>query len=410
MSKIRLMKRKLSKNPNNKAKVWQEIASHTLALLSSESIFINSGAASSNLSRCDCIRAISETVPESAVRNLLLRCLVDAETAGAGGSFVALKQLSDQSKVDLEAGKRFTLDAIGKSLASLTDKLTSEIVMESLVIAGRQGKIMLDSTDVQHTEITYGTQACKWKPDTSFFAAIKSNKVSVQNCRVIFIDGIIESVSECHRIFHDSYEKKIPVVIFARGFNEEVIATAAVNIQRQTATVIPIVIPFDEVGVNGMGDLASCFQSEVVSSDKGQLISNVKIDDCSQAERVTCTTASTEIEFGNSCIDEVVSKLSSRLKDCSEAQAHLIRGRLGALGSGVVTIKVGSDRKMIVGIQRDRIDFGLRYVKSCLASGAVDYHGFLIPYSSFKSGIESAKSFSSLLASCGAILEVDRCG
>jgi len=141
-------------------------------------------------------------------------------------------------------------------------------------------------------------------------------------------------------------------VIFARGFNEEVVATAAINIQRQTASVIPIVVPFDEV----------------------------------------------------------VSKLSLRLKDCSDAQASLIRGRINALGSGVVTIKVGSDKRAIVGIQRDRIDFGLRYAKSCLAGGAIEYQGILIPYSSFKSGIKSADSFSSLLAGCGAILEVDRCG
>ena len=404
------MKRKLSKNQNNKVKVWQEIAGHTLTLLSNGRVFVNTGAESSVLSSCDCIRAISETVPESAIRNLLLKCLVDAENAGAGGSFVALGRLSGQVKNDDEFGKRFTLDAIGKSLASLTDKFTSEVVMSSLTIAGRQGKIMLDSTGVQHTEILYGTQACKWKPDLSFFSAVKSAKVSVQNCKVVFIDGIIESVSECHKIFQDSYEKKIPVVIFARGFNEEVVATAAINIQRQTASVIPIVIPFDEVGVNAMGDLANCFQSEVISSDKGQLISNIRIDGCSSAERITCTTLSTEIEFANNFVDKVVSKLSSRLKDCSDAQASLIRGRINALGSGVVTIKVGSDKRAIVGIQRDRIDFGLRYVKSCLASGAIEYQGILIPYSSFKSGIKSADSFSSLLAGCGAILEVDRCG
>jgi hypothetical protein len=159
-----------------------------------------------------------------------------------------------------------------------------------------------------------------------------------------------------------------------------------------------------------MADLAGCFMSEVISSDKGQLISNVKINDFQTAERISVSSAGTEIEFQKSNIDAVVERLASRLKTCEEHQSDLIRRRIDALGTGAVTIKIGSDKKSIAGIQRDRVDFGLRYVRSFMRFGVDDVHGILIPSRSIEVGNQCADSFLQILRQNGAILEVDRCG
>jgi len=404
------MKRRLTKNPENSQKLWRSFASDLLRKLKERSIFVNLGDSSISLCECESIRAISETVPESPTRNLLLKCLLDAEQQSAGGSFVALSEIARSKNLDLDFGHRFSVDDLRKSLLSLSDQIVSDIVVDSISIAGRNGKIVLDSSDVQKTEITYGTQSCRWHPPSDFFAAAGQSKIAVQNCKIVFIDGIIESVSECHRIFQDSYDKKIPVVIFARGFNEEVIATSAVNIKRQTARVVPVVIPFDEVGVNGMADLANCFGAEPVSADKGQLISSVDLDSCVAADQIVCNLSSTEIEFKENRVSNVVSRLASKLSSCDQDQSDLIRRRLGALGSGLVTIKIGADKKSLSGIQRDRVDFGLRYAKSCMSSGVVNYSGTLLPFSALKAGTSSSKSFISILTKCSTILEVDKCG
>ena len=410
MNTIQLMKRRLSFKQSGELKKWRSIASKILNDLESQSIFLNFGDSSAVLSSSDCIRAVSETVPESPIRNLLLKCMLDAESRSAGAAWITLSIISGQKTYQSNFGSRFTLDDARSGLVSLTDRLTADIVMEAISISGRRGKIMLDASDVQKTEITYGTQACKWVPVDSFFNSLGRQKISAQNCIVVFVDGIIESVAECHKIFNDSYEKKIPIVIFARGYGEEVINTAAINIQRQTAHVIPILIPFDEVGVNSMADLAMSFNTDVISSDKGQLISSINLDECVRADRITCTLTSTEIEFKNSSIDRIVSNLTERLKTSDNNQSELIRKRISALGTGLVTIKVGSDKKSTAGIQRDRIDFGLRYVKSCMANGISRDFRINLPFSSIKSGEDSAKAFISIVENCGGILEVDRCG
>lgn len=407
MDTIQLMKRKIADKSKISTKMWRNIISNSLSDLQNEKIFVNFGDSSAVLSKSDCIRAVSETIPESAVRNLLLKCLLDAENQSVGSSFIMLSLLAGNEPEKGTVGKRFTMDQVRSSLKFLTDSLSSRISIESTIIAGRQGKVMLDSNISQQTEVSYGSQSCKWKPDESFFSTIGSSKVAVQNCKVLFIDGIIESVSEIHHLFHSSYEEKTPIVIFARGFAAEVIKTAAVNIQRQTAQIIPIVVPFDEIGINGMADIAGCFGSEVVSADKGQLISSIKLNECVSADRIISNLSSTEIEFKNNRIENVVEKLSIRLRSCDDNQADFIRRRIAALGTGTVTIKVGSDKKSLAGLQRDHIDFCLRYIKSCMSSGVIKFNGIYFPSTSMKSGISCANSFVSMLQNCGNILEVD---
>ena len=404
------MKRKLSTKRQPKLRSWESAASSVIDRLKNESVHLNFGDSSTVLLPSDCIRAVSETIPESAVRNLLLKCMVDAESQCVGGAFVSLSAIAGSKCEIPKFGKRFALDDLRTNLTTMIGQVESSIVMDAISVAGRRGKIVLDASNVQRTELTYGTQVCKWKPGQSFFEAVGQQKVSVQNCKVVFIDGIIESVAESHRLFQDSYDKRIPVVIFARGFSEEVIATAALNIKRQTSQIIPILIPFDEVGINAMGDLAACFGSELISSDKGQLISSVDITNCQSAERISTGMNATEIEFKDNLVDDVVRKLSDRLSNCDESHSDLIRQRLNALGTSSVTIKIGSDKKSLAGIQRDRVDFGLRYVKACMSNGITHFSDMIFPVAAVMSGIKCADSFKSIIQNCGEILEIDRCG
>ena len=147
-------------------------------------------------------------IPESAERNLLLKCMLDAENMSAGGSYALLLHLSGIIDDFEIIGLRFSINDLQLALSSFVGKMASSIVSDAIKIAGRNGKIFLDSSEPQKSEISFGTQNCKWAPPESFFTTIKLSKISVQNCRVAFIDGIIESVSECHKIFQWSYDTR----------------------------------------------------------------------------------------------------------------------------------------------------------------------------------------------------------
>jgi hypothetical protein len=409
--KIAIMKYKTTIKPGkNSIKAWKKIAYDIVSMLQRQELFVNLGNTSTALMESECIRAVSETIPENAERNLLLKCMLDAENMSAGGSYALLLHLSGIIDECETTGLRFNLSDLQVALSKFIGKMASNIVSDAVKIAGRNGKIFLDSSEPQVSEISFGTQNCKWAPPESFFTTIKLPKASVQNCRVAFIDGIIESVSECHKIFQWSYDTKTPVVIFARGFAEEVIATAGVNLQRQTAQVIPILISFDEIGVNSFGDIASCFGSDVISADKGQLVSSLDLEQCVNVNRITVTSKSSEIEFQDNLVDSVVERLSKKLSISEVGQGELIKKRISALGTGSVTIKIGADQKNLSGIQKDRVDFGIRFVKSCLSHGIISINEKVMPSISVKNGIKCSKSFMDTLSSCGASLEIEKCG
>ena len=398
------------KSGKTSIKSWRLNARGILSKLHGQELFINLGNTSTALMESECIRAVHETIPESAERNLLLKCMLDAENMSAGGSYVLLLHLAGIIDDFEIVGLRFSLNDLQLALSSFIGKMAASIVSDAIKIAGRNGKIFLDSSEPQKSEISFGTQNCKWVPPESFFTTIKLPKISVQNCRVAFIDGIIESVSECHKIFQWSYDEKTPVVIFARGFAEEVIATAGINVQRQTAQVVPILISFDEVGVNSFGDIASCFGSDVISADKGQLVSSLDLNQSVKVDRITVTSKSCEIEFHNNLVDSVVERLSKKLSAAEAGQSDLIKKRIDALGTGSVTIKIGTDQKNLAGIQKDRVDFGIRFVKSCLSHGIIDINGKIMPSIAVKNGIKCSNSFIDILSNCGAALEIEKCG
>ena len=411
MIKIVIMKYKaIIKSGKTSIKSWRGNARSILSKIHGQELFINLGNTSTALRESECIRAVYETIPESAERNLLLKCMLDAENMSAGGSYALLLHLSGIINDFEIIGLRFSLNDLQLALSGFVGKMASSIVSDAIKIAGRNGKIFLDSSEPQKSEISFGTQNCKWAPPESFFTTIKLPKISVQNCRVAFIDGIIESVSECHKIFQWSYDEKTPVVIFARGFAEEVIATAGVNIQRQTAQVVPILISFDEVGVNSFGDIASCFGSDVISADKGQLVSSLDLNQSIKVDRITVTSKSCEIEFHDNLVDSVVERLSKKLSAAEAGQSDLIKKRIDALGTGSVTIKIGTDQKNLAGIQKDRVDFGIRFVKSCLSHGIIDINGKIMPSIAVKNGIKCSNSFIDILSNCGAALEIEKCG
>ena len=400
-----MTKRKVTDIDSKSLNKWSKISKEIVKKIENRSLSISLGDSLFTYTESDTLRAFSDMTSESAIRNMIINNMIDCESISPGAGFLFLKGLAGY-KINAATGNRFQIDHLLKGIEKITDTTTANIVVDSIKISGRKGKIILDKGDFSSTEITYGAQTCRWKPMDSFFMSLGSTKLEIQNCAVVFIDGIIESVSECHRILTDSYETKIPVVIFARGFSEEIIATTALNIQRGTAVVVPVLIPFDEVGVNSFADMAKCFGVDAISADKGQLISSVRLENINvRVDRMIFNTKFTEIEYKNNNADKVISYLSSKLT--SDDQSILIRKRIEAIGSGIVTIKVGNDKKAMTGIIRDRVDFGLRFVNSCMRSGITKVDEYIFPFSSVKRANDSLKSFIDVINKSSKILEVD---
>ena len=68
---------------------------------------------------------------------------------------------------------------------------------------------------------------CRIEP--TFCKILRQDKFNVHDCKIIVIDGSVASVSELNNLLENNNATLDPVLIFARGFFEEVTSTLAKN-------------------------------------------------------------------------------------------------------------------------------------------------------------------------------------
>jgi len=107
--------------------------------------------------------------------------------------------------------------------------------------------------------------------DRSFFERNKS--LEVKNYRFAIIDGFIESVGEIHHMLHFAAKSKEPHVLFCFGMSDEVKSVIIQNNSKQITQVLPVSMSVNEKTINILNDIAMSHNSDVISSLKGQTIS-----------------------------------------------------------------------------------------------------------------------------------------
>lgn len=101
--------------------------------------------------------------------------------------------------------------------------------------------------------------------------------------RVLFLDGIIEKVSELHKILEESSQEKKDIVIFAHGFAPDVVHTLSENFRTGRLRVIPFVVK-DKQNEYQEFELGNHF---VIRKENFREMSLVGLDELSEAVSVS---------------------------------------------------------------------------------------------------------------------------
>jgi hypothetical protein len=115
------------------AHLFYEI-SNLVDSLESNKLFVNLNDSSYVASKSDCLRITSQALTPGPLKNMLMKCMVDAESASAGGSFIMLKFLSLKDKSTFKnksKNRRFSLLELEKSLINMSDQKSAKIAIES---------------------------------------------------------------------------------------------------------------------------------------------------------------------------------------------------------------------------------------------------------------------------------------
>jgi hypothetical protein len=281
-----------------------------------------------------------------------------------------------------------------------SDKKASSMLREALALAGFGGRILVEKTSNLTPSVelvrgyTFETQPA-WSVSTR-----------LDEARVFVIDGYIESVSEIHQLLLAASEAKETAVMFVRGLSEEVIHTLRINYDRGTLKLIPVLVKFDLDGINTVNDIAIVSGCNLISSNKGDLISSIKYEEAPRLKSV--------IVYPNKVVihhDETSRNVSSHVatlrKKRSEPSVvddvgNLYDKRIRSLSPNHVIIRLTNDKDYVRISQA--IDVALRTIKAIVDHGVLNDRGILMPYSTKIASVIHASKCHETLTNLGSII------
>lgn len=357
---------------------------------------------------------VRRAVPNKGLGNVIGRVILDAtsraEIIGAGAGEITLRLIVNLSLFflrQLRSGDDFQKlihliqndsdcfqDFIQEevrwpdlcSLQNLLERLSHSerelaIVKEAIDLAGLEGRIFVEVTNSSRSSVELILDyVFRLSPSPEVIGLDETWHEKEVRC--VLIDGVVESVSEIHRLLTAASQHREPCLLFCRGFSEEVISTLALNRKRRTLNVIPVQVPFDVEFANTLKDLAVILGTDIVTSLQGQLISSIKWEDLIVIPEAKWQSGILSIRTGgDSC--RVLAHLAELLRHRSElpldARRDILDKRIRSLTTSAVEIRVGGQDAQEMA---KRIDLLLRTVRSVISYGLVDIDRLRLRWSS----------------------------
>lgn len=179
------------------------------------------------------------------------------------------KKLNDSLKADISP---CTKSELLNYFKHHLDDITFNIVSDVINLASINDKINVKKSLSNKTTIvkSSGYTFSGLNIDSEF---IKNGKWKRNNCRVVLIDGVIESISEIYRLLEQQSQNKTPCIIFCIDALEDIKNTIKHNFQRGTLDVVLVPIPVDHLHINTFVDLGIVTQTAPICAAKGETIS-----------------------------------------------------------------------------------------------------------------------------------------
>lgn len=263
-----------------------------------------------------------------------------------------------------KACRRADIDAHVVASLSVHGQLFVELMQQALELGGFRSTMIVEPTLAHEPslELVSG-YTFELKP------AFGINGIPL-DIRCVCIDGYVETVSEIHHLLSEASETHDWIVIFLRGMADDVKHTLKVNHDRCTLNVIPVVVDFDLTGINTLNDLATVTGCDLISSNKGDLISSIRLSSLPKIDRLGFHN--NRMIIRNVSTKAVVQQhlKTLRLKRLGENVddiARLLDIRIRTLSSDHLIIRLPHDRTFVVVSQA--FDYALRNLRCIIEYG-----------------------------------------
>jgi len=277
-----------------------------------------------------------------------------------------LQNLSQPASI--EHIKNSVLAAVGY------DEVLADVVLEAVNLAGLEGKVYVENGK-QDSYLIEQKLGYTFKVNPYRFFLKSNDKWEASNCKVIIIDGVIEDASEIEHILIKSCETKIPLMILAQGFSEEIVATLKANEERGNFDCIAIRVMPDLESINVISDMAKCCNTAPITSLKGDRLCFVNYDDIPIVDKIRCNRVEVVIEnksSGPAVAAQLRYLVEKRHNEPVEDIVNLLDKRLRSLVANSVVVHLPNMPANNLDDVRVKLDNGLRAVKTVLNHGIIN--------------------------------------
>ena len=240
-------------------------------------------------------------------------------------------------------------------------------------------------------------------PDVHFQTMVGNvDYIDLVNPIVITIEGAPETVAEINPILQWNHETKRPIVLVARSFHEEIIATLATNWIRGSLNILPVRYGDTIDTINMAADLCAVTGAQLISPHFGDVIVSAVMDrdKWGEIDSFRWVGQESHIRSQRDTTRHRKSLIKKRDSIPEEEIKDLYSARIMSLSADAFEIKLPDTQK---DLSAD-LDSMIKHYGAFVVSGAVETPLGYLPSSFVDSAKASAKTLKDTILNIGGFL------
>ncbi|OUU74666.1 MAG: hypothetical protein CBC29_05935 [Methylococcaceae bacterium TMED69] len=337
------------------------------------------------------------------IRNIALDHLTSMEQQAPGSSPLFFPVLTEKIQITEECN-RCNTDFALKNASRFLSHRGLEIISTLRETLSSTARIILKPGNFK-TDVIEFKSGYKFPIglDRTFHKSIGGGICHIENAKVIAIEGSPSSVGEINSLLQKAHDLKWNVILLARSFPEEIIATLSANWMRNTLSILPVVYGTELHNINSIVDFATVARYVPISSDLGDSIASAIIDEEKYGFVDICKIddwemlVETEKPIDQSHIKNLIKKMNT---SNSPAEQDLISQRIASLSSELIEINLHSPDNVFF----EKIDYSLKTYREFIKTGFLNTSLGPQPVSHYQAAKKHAEAFKNNIKSIGGFL------
>lgn len=209
-----------------------------------------------------------------------------------------------------------------------------------------------------------------------YFVTSESMEAEVESPYILITDYNLSSTDDIREFLEMFARQAKNLVIIATDIQADALATLVLNKVRGNMNILAVKAPeFGDTRKNILEDIAILTGGKFISSEMGQSLSSVLMEDLGICEKVWSDKDSTRIIGGKGSKEELnkrIEQIKSQLKvKVSDYEKEKLEERLAKLTTGVAVINVGAATEIELDEKKETVNDAVGATKSALEQGIV---------------------------------------